>query len=206
MAQLIKLDERIGKYLFGIKLWLKHHGLLSYDGINDNVAMWLAFFSLQQLTTPILPPIDYFQDVLFDFKYEANNQETIAELLIDFFFFYEKFDFASEVICPAISNAVSQTSFSGLQRKNSNLIDSKKICIQDPFDRNCFLPFCSGFFSKFRNAIMQTAKKLHSNLNNGSNNKVFSILFNFPNNENPTDVKSMIRYIQYNLLLCLFQM
>lgn len=187
MSYLMKFDKRITNLAVIIKFWMKVHNLIGPKFITSYCTMWLLFFYLQQLSTPILPPIREFQRGIapffigtanLAFKYNRpnliRNNDRIATLLIGFFEFYDKFDFLSQFISPHHGQAFPRRNFQQkfprhfqLYREILNTFPNarpmefrKPICIQDPFDICDTKPgrVTYEYFNRFKYVIAHTAR------------------------------------------------
>lgn len=195
ISHLLSIDPRIYDLAFIIKYWLKQREVFSSNGINNYVALWLLFSYLQQLKQPILPPINEFCDKMpasevdgvniafnYQLQYRTKNEEPISNLLSGFFSFYKKFDFESQIICPAIGRVMARSEFQklnshyftrysdGSEKLFDQPIDIKqRICIQDPFEKRRSVPenISAGAYHKFREAITNAAFVCRSKLSGG---------------------------------------
>lgn len=116
-----EIDTRVRPLVFTIRKWAQTVGLT-----NQSPGRWISNFSLtclvifflQQLKTPILPPIEYlvnearpgdvritedkinctFLRDLNALDYDSENEDSLATLFLQFFEFYSQFDFHNRAI------------------------------------------------------------------------------------------------------------
>lgn len=167
VARLLIFDHRIYVLATILKYWTKVHDCAGKNRISNYAIVWMLLFYLQQLSTPIVPPIREFQERVqpffvngYNFSYDdrlpnrTNNQSRCSELLMGFFKFYKAFDFETHVICPLFGKAFRKSDI--LARKtpefqryyemlnlNPNLSPmqfNKCVCIQDPFEITHSIP------------------------------------------------------------------
>lgn len=127
----------------------------------------MLLFYLQQLSIPLLPPVEEFQKRVhpyfvnrYNFAFDdrlpnlTKNQNRCSELLLGFFKFYKNFDFESLVICPLYGKAFRKADilakklpefqqYYEMLNSNPNLSPMqlhKCICIQDPFETTHSIP------------------------------------------------------------------
>lgn len=168
VAKLLSSDRRTCALATVVKYWAKLHDCSGINRISSYALMWMIVYYLQQLEEPILPPIIEFQrnvppvyenhyNFAFDmsFKFTTNNCWRFSELLLGFFKFYSKFDFASNIICPLYGKTISKKDIvkpcEELQRykdilkmqtpeMRQKMQLNKRICIQDPFQLTRTIP------------------------------------------------------------------
>lgn len=154
VSNLLLIDTRIYELSLIIKYCLKYHEIISTNGISSYVAKWLIFFYLQQTEDSILPPINYFQKNMPKFeiddanvwfntqlKYCPKNDQFLSQLLFGFYSFYAKFDFDSQIICPALGRSMTKNEFESVYPESC---DGEQyltfLKIQDPFKIGRLLP------------------------------------------------------------------
>lgn len=167
VARLLTFDHRIYVLATILKYWTKVHDCAGKNRISNYAIVWMLLFYLQQLPTPIVPPICEFQERVqpfyvngYNFAFDerlpnrTTNQSRCSELLMGFFKFYKTFDFESHVICPLYGKAFRKADV--LARKipefrryyemlnlNPNISPmqfNKCICIQDAFEYSHSIP------------------------------------------------------------------
>lgn len=168
VGQLLFFDFRIYCLAVILKYWTKVHDCAGKNRISNYAIVWMLLFYLQQLPSPILPPIIDFQERVlpyfingYNFAYDdrlqnrSTNQNRCSELLLGFFNFYKNFDFNSHVISPLYGKVFRKADI--LARKNvpefhryyemlslnanlSPMQFNKCICIQDPFEITHSIP------------------------------------------------------------------
>lgn len=194
MRHLLTFDDRIYGLATLIKYWMKVHNLIGPNGIDGYAVNMLVVFYLQQLDSPLLPPIEIFQrfippvfigkaNVAFNYNLPnllANNQR-ISDLLVGFFNFYAKFDFEKLLISPLYGRAFQRKDLARiypteilLMNQPANLRQcANLICILDPFEVYQTMPgkITSEFFHVFRRAITNAAKIGNEKLTNCGESK-----------------------------------
>lgn len=207
LAHLLTYDPRIDFLATVIKSWMKVHHCYGFRRITNYGVMWLLVFFLQSIPSPIIPPIIQFQmgmpEVLingfnfaFDFDRANNtrNEQRCAELLLDFFKFYERFDFENLVISPLYGRAFQKndvkakrlaefTNYEALLKRDpdKNPMNMKdRICIQDPFEITNSIPvhFAPKVFARFADKISAAADIIEYELHQaGESTNLFLKLF-----------------------------
>lgn len=168
VAKLLSSDQRVCALATVIKYWAKLHDCTGINRISSYALMWMIIYYLQQLEEPVLPAFIEFQrhvppvyvnhyNFAFDtnFKFMTRNCWRFSELLLGFFKFYSKFDFASNIICPLYGKTIPKKDIDKLceelQRYKDILVIqrterpqkmqlNKKMCIQDPFQLTRTIP------------------------------------------------------------------
>ncbi|XP_015108719.1 uncharacterized protein LOC107035686 [Diachasma alloeum] len=149
------------KLIVFVKNWMGHCTLTGHHGINSYGIAWLVIYFLQ--VKMILPTVSELMKrgkqsrmiagwetrVTTDFQ-PRDNAEGFRELLVQFFKFYEAFDYRNYVICPLVGRAVAKRDFQrpevlprdmktylnylgGGDDPEAFRVDSV-MCLQDPLD------------------------------------------------------------------------
>lgn len=217
VARLLIFDHRIYVLATILKYWTKVTDCAGKNRISNYAIVWMLLFYLQQLPTPIVPPICEFQERVqpffvngYNFSYDDRlpnltaNQSRCSELLMGFFKFYKTFDFESHVICPLYGKAFRKSDI--LERKipefhryyemlnlNPNLSPmqfNKCVCIQDPFEITHSIPgvIASLEFQKIMLKFAYAADIMDYELKtNGESTKLLLLIF---------DAEKFNQYIQ----------
>lgn len=181
MRHLLTFDDRIYALATLIKYWMKVHNLIGSNGIDGYAVNMLVVFYLQQLKSPLLPPIELFQRFIppvfignanvafnYELRYFLPNNQRISDLLVGFFNFYAKFDFENLLISPLYGRTYQRKDLAQIYPNDVSLMNqpanSKQcanlICILDPFEVYQTMPggITKEFFQTFRLAIANAAK------------------------------------------------
>ncbi|XP_068632290.1 terminal uridylyltransferase Tailor-like [Battus philenor] len=162
LAYLINLDSRAFHLAILVKYWSKVHNLTGTNLLPNYSLLLLVIFYLQQKS--ILPPIyrlqnaEYMVDnwnVAFDeIVYESDNDESLYNLLGEFFIYYRDFKYDQYIISPFLGRPIHKEQFNSVKFMTDQyslykfnlekgicqpLKLNTLICVQDPFDhsRNC---------------------------------------------------------------------
>jgi hypothetical protein len=154
---LTSLDMRILFFFFVIKQWKKERNL----PISTYCLTMLSIFYLQNLPSPMLPPVSYLQEgvekqvtasgwncSLRDTPFEIVNKMPLREMLRGFFQFLATTDFAIDAISPLLGTTVEKWKFMDPsllhplllpcvdEERGSILQYMKPVCVVDPFELN----------------------------------------------------------------------
>lgn len=165
IAHLLHTDRRALPLTILIKYWSKVHKLTGTNLLPNYALTMLTIFYLQQKN--ILPPIIRLQspnnsfyvddwNTAFNEKYihKTENDQSMYELLGEFFEFYSSFNFEENIISPFMGSPVHKKLFNNMEdipkgfelyKKNVGnkthirLKTDTIMCVQDPFEhnRNC---------------------------------------------------------------------
>ncbi|XP_015922921.1 poly(A) RNA polymerase, mitochondrial isoform X2 [Parasteatoda tepidariorum] len=141
-----KLDERVTPLMMTLRYWAKHVELIGKGLMfNTYTISLLVIYFLQTRNPPILPSAEFILSLsdkfdtddmkdrsfldLIDSIPPTKNQQSIDDLLKEFFFFYLYFDF-TRVICPMTATAVPRDDF--FSKEENKRFRMNSICIQDP--------------------------------------------------------------------------
>ncbi|XP_075232943.1 uncharacterized protein LOC142331134 isoform X4 [Lycorma delicatula] len=136
---LLSLDERIRPMFMMIKCWGRLHELTSVGRFSNYALVILGVYYLQQMEDPILPSVQYLQDLVFvkDFcgSWEcsfcddrntvplSSNKLTLKNLISGFFKFYSQFDYEKYLICPLLGKSIDKCYFTIREDDNAALTD-----------------------------------------------------------------------------------
>lgn len=108
-----EMDPRVRPFVFYIRAWAKEFDLIQpfpAHGVSNFMLTCLVIFFLQQMPEPVLPPSGSFVTLedtadgvqfITDFSkvnFKSKNTSTLADLLVEFFEFYSKFDFTKNAV------------------------------------------------------------------------------------------------------------
>lgn len=102
MSELIyvlgEIDNRVRPLILLIRLWAKAVGITNSnpgEKISNFGLTSLVIYFLQQLEHPILPPVGHLEN---NPHFKSKNASSLAEVLLQFFEFYGKFDFEQHAL------------------------------------------------------------------------------------------------------------
>lgn len=175
IAYLLHLDRRVLKLAILIKYWSKVYSLTGPNVLPNYGLTMLVIFFLQMKN--ILPPISVLQENAHEFfiegwsvgfdemTYNNTNNDTLYQLLGNFFKYYRNFKFDEFIISPFLGHPLARESFAKTEtvpevfHLYKSLVDSGQckpirldtpICLQDPLEhsRNCTVAVHPKFYQK----------------------------------------------------------
>lgn len=138
------LDDRVNLLMVTIRYWAKRTGLIGgQHHFNTYTVSLLVLFFLQTRTPPVVPSVEYLlsiseylnNDDMDDESYlqilekipPSENNQSIVELLKEFFFYYAYFDY-NQVMCPVVADSLPRTKVHSIKRS----FRMNTIAVQDP--------------------------------------------------------------------------
>ncbi|KAG5677053.1 hypothetical protein PVAND_006837 [Polypedilum vanderplanki] len=130
IAHILKYDRRIKELAIILKLWSKSHRIASQMILSNYCLVMLLFFYLQNNENPMLDTIYNNQrsknQMILDLKYKwnfyfndninksFNNHQSLRELLIGFFEFYDKLNFKNYIVSLYTGKLIKRSDFEKL--------------------------------------------------------------------------------------------
>ncbi|GBN44180.1 Poly(A) RNA polymerase, mitochondrial [Araneus ventricosus] len=141
-----KLDKRVAPLMMTVRYWAKHLEIIGKGLMfNSYTISLMTIYFLQTRNPPILPSAESVLALYDNFKDDdmndnsflsilekippSKNEQSLDELLKEFFFFYLFFDF-TRVICPITATAVPREEF--FSRSENSYFKKNTLCVQDP--------------------------------------------------------------------------
>ncbi len=154
------IEPRFQDLAIILRYWAKANEFIGSNAMSSYAFTQLIIFFCQTLSPPLLPSVDYLRQLTnksiivddwecsfchnTDLIKKSENEQSIIELLVQFFKFYSNFEFITQVICPKTGlpqhkydfNSQNKTTFN-TKNKNRTQLNFKLTslcCIQDPFN------------------------------------------------------------------------
>lgn len=218
-----KLDKRLRPLTFYIRAWAKEFNIIQSfpsPGISNFMLTCMVIFFLQHLPKPILPPanafvtlnatsndetIPYITDTS-KLNFKSQNTSTLAELVVEFFDFYRKFNYAQEglsILTGTIKSNVGQDSIYIYNPLEKTVNVCRNV---NDFERNQFVEKCEIAIKALTqdrfNAIslLEYYKKDRSNMDGFVNGMLESPVnpTAYKNKNQPINVKDIVKSIDSN--------
>uniref|UniRef100_A0A1B6MG94 RRM domain-containing protein n=1 Tax=Graphocephala atropunctata TaxID=36148 RepID=A0A1B6MG94_9HEMI len=209
---LISLDPRIRPLVMVVKYWAKVCGVTGHpQNLTTYSLVMLVIFYLQQSSPSLLPPVatlqrladlqefsngwecgfcDDQQKLLSEWSTEENKQ-TLKDLLMGFFQFYDTYDF-NNVVCPLLGHSVPVADFEDseklpveMQLYKDNIRNDPKLefrrnvmlKVQDPFEQclNITRNVSDRSFFIFKKACSVSCELGHNSDNDSMLTNLFSV-------------------------------
>ncbi len=161
-----------------LRYWAKMNGFISSTQFSSYAFTQLVIFFCQNTSPPLLPSVDNLRQLAkesllvngwecsfcddHNLIEKSKNKQTVIELFAQFFKFYSKFDFSSQIISTK-SGSSQQKDF--IFKQNIYNFQIKPFCcIEDPFDLNHNITerLSENSFHKFITFVKQLAIKSNS--------------------------------------------